>query len=249
MYDGFMVFTEYLESWKVHLVRNLLEENGIRVILDNSNMSDMFSIPVFAQKILIPEGDYQQALELLEKNKISDELDNVEFDEFAEHTSLQTPETLIEDDYALAETRSKVLAKPIPSEEYHDYNIDLSDEAVKIKDIQSDSQHPAGKTLSDSDTESEYDPSKTYLCPNCKNVYLKKVRMILGLIVLFTFNYILVVMHIVSRIFTSGEITFHEKFGFLLYVNAALFLFHIYTLFRLKFRCDKCEHTEMHFFF
>ena len=63
MYDGFMVFTEYLESWKVHLVRNLLEENGIRVILDNSNMSDMFSIPVFAQKILIPEGDYQQALE------------------------------------------------------------------------------------------------------------------------------------------------------------------------------------------
>ena len=90
MYEGFVFFDEYTESWKVHLVKNLLEENGIRVILDNSNMASMFSIPAFSERIFVHKEDLEQAINLLKESEINEEIDFDKLDDLAARTKSET---------------------------------------------------------------------------------------------------------------------------------------------------------------
>ncbi|MCD4658119.1 MAG: DUF2007 domain-containing protein [Planctomycetes bacterium] len=85
MYDGFELFGEYSTAWQAHLVKNLLEENGIQVVLQNPNMAAVLPIPSLYMKIYVPNVDLEKALELLENHQIGEEINGDEFEEFAEN--------------------------------------------------------------------------------------------------------------------------------------------------------------------
>ncbi len=246
MYDDFTLFGEYSTAWQAHIIKNLLEENGIRVVFENPNMTAIFPLPSITQLLFVPTVDLERAYELLQNKNIGEEINEDKFDDFAENMGYDDKDSRFED-YAIVTEYTNEFAQPEKNiEEYQDYEVLESDEAVDGPYYQKYVKPAISKELVTAKVDDEFDSTKAYLCPICKDTYLKKTDTPYGMKFLYSMNYIVLLMQIVAKFGVLNKTMFTENIGLLLPLNVIIVIIHIFSLLTSRFSCEKCGHDERH---
>ncbi|MCD4658118.1 MAG: DUF2007 domain-containing protein [Planctomycetes bacterium] len=228
MFDGFILLSKYNMEWEVHIIKNMLEANGIRIVVEKSYMASRFPLAtVFYHKIYVYKPDFEEALDLMNEFKKTKEF------------SVKFAEPVKSEEYS-----------DFKSEEYNDFNDEDEnidpDEVLKEPYYQEDLSPTISKDLITAKVDDEYNPDKIYKCPNCEDEYLVKIKMADGVKFLFSVNYIVMAIIVISYISGQSDAGFIKIIKNLLPENIIIMIIHIYILLSVKFRCEKCGHSERH---
>lgn len=77
--NNWIILKTFMYQHEAHMVKSLLESEGIQVVLNDELMNSVYSVAVGGVKLLVNEKDYDKSMELLkelEENQ-NDENDDI----------------------------------------------------------------------------------------------------------------------------------------------------------------------------